>query len=142
MKGENFMLKEVLEKGFGKDLDLNCAEKILYGANWAYDLKLSPETLKLAAGFGGGFGIEAMCGTISGAVMVLSHLYVKQRSHESKRIKELETEFIDKFTKALGACDCKTLKAKYRTAEKGCDDIIFKAGEILDEIVAREGLNK
>lgn len=136
------MLKELMLKGYGKDLDLNCAEKLLYGANWAYDLKLSPEALKLSAGFGGGMGVEAMCGTITGPIMVLSHLYVKQRSHESSRIKDLEKEFIDKFETSLGFSDCKSLKAKYRTPEKGCDDIIFKAAEILDEIVLREGLPK
>ena len=48
------MLLALLQKGFGNDTDLNCAEKMLYGANWAYDLKLPPEALKLAAGFGGG----------------------------------------------------------------------------------------
>ena len=81
------MLLELLEKGFGNDIDLNCAEKMLYGANWAYDLKLTPEALKLAAGFGGGMGVESICGAITGGIMVLSHLYVKQRSHESNRIK-------------------------------------------------------
>ena len=30
------MLLELLQKGYGKAMNLNCAEKILYGANWAY----------------------------------------------------------------------------------------------------------
>lgn len=135
-------LAELLKKGYGNDLDLNCAEKILYGANWAYNLKLSPESLKLAAGFGGGLGVESVCGTVSGAVMVLSHLYVTQRSHESSRIKELESEFIKEFTAELGCFDCKSLKAKWRNDEVKCNPIIFKAGEILDRIVEREGLAK
>ena len=92
------MLKELLEQGFGKDLDLNCAEKIVYGANLAYDLNLSPEAMKLSAGFGGGMGVESECGTISGAVMVLSHLYVKHNAHESVRIKELTSEFLSSMS--------------------------------------------
>ena len=29
------MLLKLLQDGFGSAMDLNCAEKILYGANWA-----------------------------------------------------------------------------------------------------------
>lgn len=50
------MLLKLLQDGFGSAMDLNCAEKILYGANWAYNMKLPGEALKLAAGFGGGMG--------------------------------------------------------------------------------------
>ena len=132
-------LKTLLENGFGNAMDLNCAEKILYGANWAYDLKLSPEALKLAAGFGGGMGVEATCGVLTGSMMVLSHLYVKEYAHESDRLHNLEKEFIAAFQKELGALDCHTLKAKYRTPEAGCSKIIITAGEILDRIVEREG---
>lgn len=132
------MLLELLKKGFGNDIDLNCSEKLLYGANWAYDLKLSPESLKLSAGFGGGMGVESVCGVVTGAIMVLSHLYVKQNAHESNRIKDLENEFIDAIKSELGFIDCKTLKAEYRNDEIKCSLIIFKAAEILDRIVARE----
>ena len=50
------MLLELLQKGYGKAMGLNCAEKILYGANWAYNLQLPPQALKIASGFGGGMG--------------------------------------------------------------------------------------
>ena len=133
------MLKELLEHGFGCDLDLNCAEKIVYGANHVYNMGLSPQALKLAAGFGGGMGIESVCGTLTGGVMVLSNLYVKRNAHESERIKELESEFITSFYKEMGCTDCHNLKAKYREETEGCNQIIFKAAEILDRIVAREG---
>lgn len=32
------MLLKLLQDGFGSAMDLNCAEKILYGANWAYNM--------------------------------------------------------------------------------------------------------
>ena len=85
-------------------------------------------------------GVESVCGALTGAIMVLSHLYVKQNSHESTRIKELESEFINAFQKELGFSDCKNLKATYRNDEVKCNPIIFKAAEILDTIVEREGL--
>ena len=129
------MLLKLLQDGFGSAMDLNCAEKILYGANWAYNMKLPGEALKLAAGFGGGMGV------ITGGVMVLSSLYVSRNGHESGRIKALEKEFIETFTKEMGTIDCSDLKAKYRNDEIKCNLVIFKAGEILDRIVEREGLN-
>ena len=125
------MLLKLLQDGFGSAMDLNCAEKILYGANWAYNMKLPGEALKLAAG----------CGVITGGVMVLSSLYVSRNGHESGRIKALEKEFIETFTKEMGTIDCSDLKAKYRNDEIKCNLVIFKAGEILDRIVEREGLN-
>ena len=137
------MLVELLSNGYGKAMDLNCAEKILYGANWAYDLKMSPESLKLAAGFGGGMGVGSVCGVISGAIMVLSHLYVTRNSHQNSRIKDLEKEFITKFNNFYVCTDCITLKEKYvDDCEIGCYYIILKAAEILDEIVEREGFTE
>ena len=50
-------LYEYLSSGFGKAEDLNCAEKILYGANEIYDLGIDKNDLKMAAGFGGGMGV-------------------------------------------------------------------------------------
>lgn len=132
-------LKDLLEKGYGNTMDLNCAEKIVSGANWAYDLQLPPIAVKLSAGFGGGMGIEGVCGAASGVVMVLSHLYVKQIAHESTKIKDLEREFFTRFYEELEFIDCKNLKAKYRQDDGNCNFIIFKAAEILDSIVEREG---
>lgn len=93
------MLLKLLQDGFGNAMDLNCAEKILYGANWAYDMKLPAEALKLAAGFGGGMGIESSCGVITGGVMVLSSLYVKRNGHESGRIKLWKKNLLKRLPK-------------------------------------------
>ena len=51
-------LYEYLYSGFGKAEDLNCAEKMLYGANKVYELGINRNDLKLAAGFGGGVCYE------------------------------------------------------------------------------------
>ncbi|AOT72139.1 C-GCAxxG-C-C family (seleno)protein [Geosporobacter ferrireducens] len=132
------MLKEMIEKGFGKDKDLNCAEKILYGANEAYDLGLDSNSLKLAAGFGGGMAIESTCGALTAAVMVLSKLFVEDTAHKNSKIKTLTKELFDDYEKAMGNIDCKPLKKDYRTSLSGCDKVIIKAAEILDKIVSRE----
>jgi C_GCAxxG_C_C family probable redox protein len=132
------MLYELLKSGFGQEQDFNCAEKILYGANEAYQLGLSQEALKMAAGFGGGMAIEDVCGALTASIMVLGRLFVKRNAHESTRIKDLTNELFDSYRTEMGEIDCAPLKAKYRTEEFKCRDVILKAAEVLDRIVKRE----
>ncbi|SKC84236.1 C-GCAxxG-C-C family (seleno)protein [Maledivibacter halophilus] len=132
------MLKQLIENGFGKDEDLNCAEKILYGANEVYKLGLDKEALKLAAGFGGGMAIEGTCGALTGSIMVLSKLFVKNVAHESDRIKKLTTELLNAYESEMGNINCKPLKENYRSPSFGCHKVILKAAEALDKIVQRE----
>lgn len=141
------MLKDLLAKGFGNDMGLCCSEKMLYGANWAYNLQLNPETLKLSAGFGGGMGIGegGTCGALVGGVMILAHLSVKRNNHDSN-IKVLNKEFADRFRAALGGVTCVELKKTQPPVQEGraCDlnKVLLTAAEIIDEIVVREGLIK
>lgn len=130
------MLSELIRSGFGNEQDYNCAEKILYGANQAYGLGLSPESLKLAAGFGGGVAIGELCGALCGAVMVLSHLQVQTVAHQSEALKTSTQELLEDFKAAMGVLDCNTLKEKYRTPEEKCFSIIDQAAMCLDRKVA------
>lgn len=132
------MLYDLVKEGFGIDEDLNCAETILYGANIIYELGLDKNALKLAAGFGGGVGIEDICGALTGSVMVLGNLFVEDRAHENDRIKILSQELINSFQEEMGEIDCAPLKDLYRTEELKCRKIIETAAKILDKIVVRE----
>jgi len=132
------MLVEKCEKYYDKKYDLNCAECILYSANDEYKLKIDSKGLKLAAGFGGGMAVEDVCGAVTGAIMVLGNMFVKERAHESDRIKTLTKEYIQKFQEKMSTINCKELKALYRDDNKRCIDIIKAASEILDDIVKRE----
>lgn len=132
------MLTELIRQGFGEKEDLNCAEKILQGANVAYNLGLDKEALKLAAGFGGGMAIEDKCGALTASIMVLGKLFVKNNAHESTRIKELTKELFDEYKKKMGTIDCAPLKEKYRTEELKCKNVVLAAAEVLDRIVKRE----
>lgn len=132
------MLKDLLLNGYGNEQGYNCAEKILYGANEVYEMNLDKKFLKLSAGFGGGMGIESVCGALTAGIMVLSHLFVNNRAVESNRIKELTSEFLNKYEKEMGSINCAPLKKSYRDEVKKCEDIILKAAEILDGIIARE----
>ena len=135
------MLKELIQEGYGVKEDLNCAETILYAANQVYHLDLNSDSLKLAAAFGGGMGIESVCGVLAGSLMVLGRLFIKETAHKHPEIKELSKELFDTFQKEMGDILCKPLKDKYRTEEKKCREVILKGAEILDKIISRE-LNK
>jgi C_GCAxxG_C_C family probable redox protein len=135
------MLKELIQEGYGVKEDLNCAETILYAANQVYHLDLNSDSLKLAAAFGGGMGIESVCGVLAGSLMVLGRLFIKETAHQHPEIKELSKELFDTFQKEMGDILCKPLKDKYRTEEKKCREVILKGAEVLDKIITRE-LNK
>lgn len=131
-------LKELIEKGFYPKNDLNCAETILYGANQVYNLGLSKNCLRLSAAFGGGMGIENVCGVATASLIVLGCLFVKDRAHQSPEIKDIGKELFELYTKNLGDFNCKPLKDKYRTEEKKCFDVVLKGAEILDYIISKE----
>lgn len=135
------MLKELIQEGYGVKEDLNCAETILYAANQVYHLDLNSDSLKLAAAFGGGMGIESVCGVLAGSLMVLGRLFIKETAHKHPEIKELSKELFDTFQNEMGDILCKPLKDNYRTEEKKCREVILKGAEILDKIITRE-LNK
>ena len=134
------MLSTLILQGYGEKEELNCAEKILYGANQVYNLGLDKQVLKMSAGFGGGMAIGSVCGALTAAVMVLGLLFVKNNAHESSKIKDLTQELFMSYNKAMGEIHCDPLKVKYRTDEIQCTNVIAKAAEILDKIIERETL--
>ncbi|MCK5199017.1 MAG: C-GCAxxG-C-C family protein [Spirochaetales bacterium] len=138
MKTEELKLSKIIESGLDKKEDLNCSETILKAANISYNMKLDKTALKLAAGFGGGMGIESTCGALTGAVMVLSHLFVTERGHESDYIRDLTREFLYIFEDEMKSIDCSFLKDKYRDPETDCRPIIHEAALLLEKIIKRE----
>jgi len=135
------MLYKLMDQGYGEAEDFNCAEKILYGANEVYNLGLDKKALKLSAGFGGGMGIGSVCGALTASVMVLSHLFVEEKSHESTKIKKLSKQLLDKYEKEMGSIDCRPLMIAHRTKEIKCKNVIVVAARILDEIIENERKN-
>lgn len=135
------MLLDLLKDGFGEEEHYNCAEKILYGSNEVYNLGLDRESLKMATGFGGGMGIESVCGALTAAVMVLGKLYGRDYPEEGVSTRELSKEFLTLYEREMGNINCGPLKESYRTEEYKCRAVVLKAAEILDILVKREGLN-
>lgn len=132
------MLRDTVKKYYSEKYNLNCSETMMYAANEEYNMELDKKTLKTMAAFGGGMGIESVCGVISGSLAVLGILFTKERSHESERIKLLGQEFFKRFEEKLGTITCKPLKEKYRNDEIRCSIIVDAAADVLDEMVKRE----
>lgn len=130
------MLYDLIKNDFGNEEDYNCSEKIFYGANIAYDLGLNKEALKLSAGFGGGMGIESVCGALTASIMVINSKYVKNIAHEDGKVKKLSKKLFEDYEKEMESIICKDLKTKYRKDDIGCKYVILEAAKILDEIVA------
>lgn len=131
----NGPLTELIKNGFGVEEDYNCAEKIVRGANIAYDLGLPEEALKMSGGFGGGMGLGETCGTVTGAVAVLSDLLINERAHATPALKPATQQFIKRFRERFDDLDCRKLRPRYRTPEHGCDFLIIAASELLDELI-------
>ena len=131
-------LSKLVNDGYMEKKDLNCAETILYGANEVYRLGLDIEALKLAAGFGAGMGIEATCGALTGAVMVLGRIFAKNKGHDTPRLNELCAEFLEEYRSQMGDIDCTPLKERYRSEERKCRTVVLKSAEILESMIERE----
>lgn len=127
-------LSDLIESGYQKMNDFNCAEAIVYGANEAYNLGLLKETLHFSVGFGGGMCTEKDCGIITGMVMILGHLYGEERGHQSPRMKEIIRQAIYEFETCYETTNCTALKEKYRDEVSGCHSLIVRGAKIIDQI--------
>jgi C_GCAxxG_C_C family probable redox protein len=131
-------LSELINDGYMEKNDLNCAETILFAANEVHHLGLESDALKLAAGFGGGMGIEATCGALTGAVMVLGRIFAKDKGHDTPRLQELCAEFLEEYRSQMGDIDCTPLKERYRSEELKCRRVVLKSAEILENLIEKE----
>lgn len=130
--------EQLIENGFFAGKDLNCAETVLAAANEAYGWNLPHDALRFAAGFGGGVGgQELLCGALSGGVMALGKLFVKERAHESGLIKTIIQEYFSVFEREMGHIDCAPLKQTHRTEAEGCRQVILAGARCLDRMVEK-----
>ena len=132
------MLMDKINKYYTVEYDLSCSEVMIYAASDEYNMNLKSETFKTMSSFGGGMGIESVCGAITGSLAVIGILFTKERAHEGDRVKKLCQEFFQRFEAKLSTDNCAELKAKYKKQDIGCRVMIETAAEILDEIVIRE----
>lgn len=129
------MLDKLIQEDFGLEEDFNCAEKILYGANQAYQLEIEDKSLKLCAAFGGGMGTGSTCGAVASALMVIGYLKTEKVAHQSPQVKAMAIEFQEKYIEAMGSISCHALKDQHFDDQVGCKHVILAAAKLLDEMV-------
>ncbi len=122
-----------LNKGY------SCSESVVMAAA---DMGLVPyELVNCATGFSGGIGSKCLCGTISGAVLVLSYNYGKTKTNTARG---LSKKFYEEFKKVHGASCCKVLTAKFKddfhTKERKshCVNMLETSVRILSEIIKEQ----
>ncbi|MDY5577390.1 MAG: C-GCAxxG-C-C family (seleno)protein [Lachnospiraceae bacterium] len=123
------MLKEKAKFYYGTE-GKNCAEGILLAANDAYALNLTDTDIQLFSGFGGGMGCGSTCGSLTGAIAVLGKLF-----GDRENFRDLCGEFVSQFEATLGAQDCETLAAKYKTEETRCVTAVEMTADILEKYI-------
>ena len=129
------MLKELMANGYPDDY--NCAEKIIKGANEAYQLGLDDASTRLFAAFGGGLAIGDTCGAVCSALGVISRLFVADTARKSELLKLITCDFMKRFKEKTGSLKCADLKKEYGVNGQKCAYILESAGEILDQIIEK-----
>lgn len=129
----------------------NCAQSVLF--SFADILEISEDyAVRIATGFGAGMGRkQEVCGAVSGAILVLNHLY--GRGDNENKEKQNDTyaivrNFMNRFVEKNGTTYCKTLlngcdlltengveKFKSENLVEQCYGYVADAVEILDEII-------
>jgi C_GCAxxG_C_C family probable redox protein len=129
-------METLITKYRNKELySLNCAEAILYAANEHYNLELNENSLKMAAGFGGGIFEKHLCGIISGAICVLGILFKGKTLDNNNLLEIVANEFKSKFREKYNKLECNYLLDNFYAEEKGCNDMIYKSAEILKDVI-------
>ena len=121
----------------------NCAEAVWHAC--AEGLGVDPEKLqfgnRLAGGFGGGLGVEDLCGAVAGGIMALGYLY--GRCPGEPRTPKLTSscqEFCQQAKQELGSLHCRDLRDPNDRGR--CGLIVAKTAQILWEQIKRDHIDQ
>ena len=129
-------METLITKYRNKDLySLNCAEAILYAANEHYNLELTENGLRMAAGFGGGMFEKHLCGIVSGSICVLGIIFKGKTLHNNNLLEIVVNEFKTTFREKYDNIECNYLLDNYYSEENGCNEMIYNSAEILKNII-------
>ncbi len=131
------MLKEKVVQYYSGELDLNCAESMIYGANETYGLNLNQQVLDTMSSFGGGMGVESVCGALTGGLAVLGVMFTYNKALDSEKRKAIITDFYKAFEKRFGTDNCQKIKATFRDDTVGCQNVVKWSAEILEEVIRK-----
>lgn len=133
----------------------NCAQAVACAFCDVTGLEME-EAARMASSFGGGLGrLREVCGTVSGAALVLGIVkgYDDPKDYDAKKAHyALVQEFARRFREANGSIVCRELLAGVEVTPSGapearteayykkrpCPNLAYCAAEILDEMLEEE----
>ncbi|MCM1265234.1 MAG: C-GCAxxG-C-C family protein [Candidatus Gastranaerophilales bacterium] len=116
----------------------SCSESIV---REAIDLGICDESaFPIATAFSGGMGSGCLCGAISGAQIVIGHLFGKNNKHNNDILaRNLAKEFMDKFKEAHKVTCCRVLSKDFEfhspERKKHCCNFVEFCSKTLQEII-------
>lgn len=95
----------------------SCAEALLAAAREVYKIEITDAEIGMFTGFGGGMGCKSTCGSLTGAIAILSKMYGTRDD-----IRAISAGFVEAFNKEMetDSIVCKDLEDLYRTTEGRC----------------------
>lgn len=112
----------------------NCAEAVWQA--YAQELGINQEELelgnRLAGGFGGGAGVEDLCGAVAGGIIALGYIYGRRPEEpRNPMLRNSCQDFCRQAEQELGSLHCRDLR--YPDDRERCGIIVSKAAQILWE---------
>lgn len=120
---------------------LYCSEAILQVYNKHLKLGLNEAAIKMSTAFGAGLGAsKCTCGSLTGAVLVLSALKGRTSPEESvDEIFALTSELHNRFKEKYKSTCCRVLTKDQVWGEPShhqyCEQFVYGAAEILNELI-------
>lgn len=123
---------------------LNCAESTLRCLIEERAIDLSPETVRMMSGFGGGMQRGTTCGTVVAAVAAISWATGRTEPGQPREPSAAAVrEFLRRFEEAFGTLNCRELQAVYVKEHalksegmyRSCTVFVEKAVELVRDIL-------
>lgn len=128
----NKSLKEICKEYYFEG-NYNCAESIIHAANDYYNLQITPEDMKLMAGFGNGMYSGLNCGALIASIAALSKKTIKEKAHlQMQDISKADQTMVKNFKENLGGFVCSEIKPAHFNKETRCWNTVSKALDALE----------
>ena len=122
------------------DMNMNCAEATVHGANEYYGLGLTEDAMLMMGAFGGGLCNGRLCGACAGLGAALSKMFLDGPAHADEAARKHFKEFSEAFIETFGSDLCCEVRPKYwddTVSAHKCHRTVALACDILEEKMAK-----
>lgn len=125
------MLRSKAEYYYGVE-NKSCAEALLAAARDVYKINISDDEINMFTGFGGGMGCKSACGSLTGAIAILSKMY----GHRDD-IRAISASYVEAFKAEMKteSIMCGDLEELYRTPADRCVKTVGLSALALQKVI-------